>query len=465
MGKTGAVRARAGVVGRTRQWPPSQVVVSAADDGAVVAASREFCRLLGWPAAEILGQVIPGLAEASGAPSGDECRQVQARDGTARLVGVQSHGVTVRGERLVFSLVNELPGRADAPQEWALLDRVLDGSPIGIVVLDRELRFLRVNTRAAAMFGVDEHKHAGQRVESVLPEMFAEVKDILVDIIGGGAPHVAIETSAPKIGAEKSPRLYLAYYYPLVADGSVIGVGCMFIDITEQRTAEGALLESEAKRRTILGHMLRAEESERSRLALELHDDTIQVLCALLLQFDGMIPLADRTGEKEILGRLEASREVLSSATERARQLMFRLHPNVLEERGLRAAITACVEEIGSEMNAEWSVDIPDERYAWTLEELTYRVVREALSNVHKHSHAHRFSVTIIDNADSLSGIVQDDGQGLVGPDGASNRPHHLGVEGMKERARLAGGDVTITSIPGHGVRVAFSLPIGEPNR
>lgn len=49
----------------------------------------------------------------------------------------------------------------DAPQEWALLDRVLDGSPIGIVVLDRELRFLRVNMRAAAMFGVDENAHAG----------------------------------------------------------------------------------------------------------------------------------------------------------------------------------------------------------------------------------------------------------------------------------------------------------------
>jgi signal transduction histidine kinase len=237
----------------------------------------------------------------------------------------------------------------------------------------------------------------------------------------------------------------------------------MFIDVTEQRTAEGALQDSEEERRAILGHMLHSEEEERSRLALELHDDTIQVLCALLLQFDGMIPLAKRTGQQDMATRLETSREVLSGATERARKLMFELHPTVLQERGLRAAITALAEEIGAEMNAEWSVDVPDGRYSWTLEELTYRVVREALTNVRKHSHAHTFSVNISGQPGSLSGAIEDDGQGLIDPDGTSSRPHHLGIDGMKERARLAGGDVTITSPQGHGVHVAFSFPTGEP--
>ena len=355
--------------------------------------------------------------------------------------------------------------RRDAPQEWALLDRVLDGSPIGIVVLDRQLRFLRVNTRAAAMFGVDEHKHAGRHVENVLPEMFAEIKLILVDIIKGGAPHLAIETSAPKIGPATPPRLYLAYYYPLVAGVSVIGVGCMFIDITEQRAAEGALIDSKEGRRAILDHVLRAQEGERSRLALELHDDTIQVLCALLLQFDLMIPLAKRPGrQKEIAARLETSREVLSDVTARARKLMFRLHTDVLHERGLHAAITAFADEIGSEMNAEWSIDVPDKRYAWTLEELTYRVVREALTNIRKHSHADRFSVTIAERADILAGAVQDNGQGLPSSDHPDRGPYHLGIEGMKQRAHLVGGDIIVNSTQGQGVRVAFSFPTGEPD-
>lgn len=350
--------------------------------------------------------------------------------------------------------------RHDAPQEWALLDRVLDGSPVGIIVLDKQLNFLRVNTRAEAMFGVDEKERAGESVQSVLPKMYAEIRTILADIIAGGSPHIAIETTAPNIGPETAPRLYLAYYYPLAAEGAVIGVGCMFFDVTDQRVAEGALLDSEAERRAILGHMLRVEESERSRLALELHDDTIQVLCALLLQFDGMIPLAERTGQDELAARLGTSRQVLSTATERARKLMFELHPSVLPERGLRAAIRALAQEVGDDIHAEWSVDVPEARHPWTVEELTYRVVREALTNIRKHSGAHTFSVVILEGDGHLSGTVKDDGRGL--PAAARDRagvPNHLGLDGMRERARLAGGDVTIHSASGEGVRVDFSFP------
>jgi PAS domain S-box-containing protein len=356
--------------------------------------------------------------------------------------------------------------RQDAPQDWALLDRVLDGSPIGIVVLDRDLRILRVNTRAAQMFGVDERRHAGRRVKTVLPRMYAEISTILADIIAGGSPHIAVETSAPKLGARTPRRLYLAYYYPLAADAAIIGVGCMFIDVTDQRTAEGALLESEAKRRAILGEMLRAEESERSRLALELHDDTIQVLCALLLQLDGMIPLAENAGDEEIARRLATSRHVLSAATDRARRLMFELHPNLLPERGLRVAIAALAEEIGRDTGARWSVDVPAGRYPWTVEEFAYRVTREALTNVRKHSDAGAFSVTLFERGTILVGVVQDDGRGFAEAERAGRAPpHHLGIDGMRERARLAGGDVEITSPPGAGVRVEFSFPFRDPTQ
>jgi signal transduction histidine kinase len=320
---------------------------------------------------------------------------------------------------------------------------------------------LRVNSKAEEMFGVGELEQADHRMEDILPAMFAELKPIFVDILGGGTPHIAIETAAPTPSLSHDGRLYFAYYYPLTSPADVvIGVACMFIDITAQRAAEGALLNSEAERRTILGKMLRVEESERSRLALELHDDTIQVLCALLVLFDGMIPLAKQAHQDEIAARLDNARKVLAEATERARQVMFEMYPNVLQTRGLRAAIMAIAEQIGLEMNAEWTVEAPDTRYAWALEELTYRVVREALTNVRKHSAARSFGVTLVETPGTISGVVHDDGRGL--PDGARRDPKHLGVEGMKERARLIGGDVTVTSTQGHGVRVDFSFPIDQ---
>jgi signal transduction histidine kinase len=352
------------------------------------------------------------------------------------------------------------PQSSDTPQERALLERVLDGAPIGILVLDRGLRVLRLNTRAAEMFAMDEASHVGQRMEDVLPDVFAEIESILRDIAGGGGSHVAVETSAPTPDEPHYERRYLAYYYPLAAqDGSRIGVGCLFTDISKQRAAEGALRTSESERRVILGQVLQAEEAERSRLAFDLHDDTIQVLFALRVQFDAIIPLAKSANQEDIATRMTVARDMLAEVTERTRNLMFELHPTELREHGLKTAITMLAEKVGAVVGAEWSVAVPDVRYGQALEELAFRIVGEALANVRKHSQAGHFSIQLYENDHRLEGVVEDDGRGFVTQRPASD-PVHLGVRGMTERTRLAGGDVRITSAVGKGVRVEFHLPI-----
>lgn len=353
------------------------------------------------------------------------------------------------------------PQPFDTPQELALLDKVLDGAPIGIVVLDRQLRLLRLNTRASEMFALEEAGHVGQRMEDALPDVFGEIKHILRDVAGGGGPRTAVETSAPTPDEPHSERRYLAYYYPLAgADGSRIGVGCMFADISEQRAAEGALRIGESERRGILAQVIQAEAAERSRLAFDLHDDTIQVLWALQVQFDAMIPLARSANQEDIVQRMTVAREMLADVTERTRNLMFELHPTELRERGLKVAITMLAEQVGAVVGAKWTVVVPDARYGQTLEELAFRIVGEALANVRKHSHAGSFSVVLSESGHHIEGVVQDDGDGFVTR--PASDPRHLGVRGMTERARLAGGDLKITSDPGQGVRVEFDLPIDE---
>lgn len=347
----------------------------------------------------------------------------------------------------------------DTPQERALLERVLEGAPVGILVLDRELRVLRANSPATRMFGIAVGD-VGRRGEDVLPGLFAEVRDILDHVVAGGGAEVGVETSAPTRTVRHSDRRYLSYYYPLAAaDDSIIGVGCMFIDISQQRAAEGALRSGEEERRIILGQVLQAEDAERSRLAFDLHDDTIQVLWALLVQFDAMIPLATSANQDEIATRLMDAREMLADVTERTRSLMFQLHPTALREHGLLTAITTLAEQIASGIGAECSVVVPDARYGRTLEELAFRIVGEALANVRKHSHADSFSIRICERDDQLHGVIKDDGRGFTAAS-ASSDPVHLGVRGMKERARLAGGDLTVTSSKGDGVSVEFDLPI-----
>jgi PAS domain S-box-containing protein len=355
--------------------------------------------------------------------------------------------------------------REEAAWNQALLERFLDGAPLGIIVLDPDLRFLRVNSRATAMLGIAEDALRGDRFKDALPAMFNELEAILTDVVLGGTARLAVETSAPAFRSRDQPRRYLGSYYPLKEpDGTVIGVGCMFTDITEQRAAEHALADSEAQRDAILGEMLRAEEAERSRLALGLHDDTIQVLCALLLLLDQTIPLALRHDQTEIGLRLKAARDVLAGATDRARLLMFELHPSVLHQRGLNAAVTALADDIARQINATSTIDIPDTRYSWELEELTYRVVSEALANVRKHSRANHFSVHLSEHARELQGVVRDDGRGFPSAPARTplSHPLHLGLHSMTERIRLAGGDLVLTSDVGSGTTIEFRIPLDE---
>ena len=440
-------------------------VVWSADDGQIVSATPTFCDLVGWRHGELVGRSAADLGlhvDASDRGAADDTEpwrvtsaqvELHTRSNATMPVEARSHLMRVRGERLVFTVVDA------APQEAGLLELVLDGVPLAIVVLDTELRIVRVNTRASAMLHATETEGVGRRVRDALPAIGGDLEGDLIDILGGGAPRLGVELSFP--GGR-----YLASYFPLMApNGAVNGVGCMFVDVTEQRKAEDALHDSEEHRRVILGQMLRAEEAERSRIALDLHDDTIQVLAAALLKTDSVVALAIRHNQTEIASRLTQARDVLAAATERARRLMFELHPTLLDQRGLRAALTAFADEIGYQIGATWSVDVPDSRYSWAVEALTFRIVREAVTNIRKHSGASHFSIELFERDHELHGVVHDDGRGFDVQqviDGAE-RPLHLGLQASDERIHLAGGELEVTSstIPGRaGTTVSFWLPL-----
>jgi signal transduction histidine kinase len=438
-------------------------VVWSADDGRVVSATPTFCDLVGWRPRDLVGRSAAALglhvaASDRGAADDTEPWRVTSAqvdlhtqsNGSTR-VEARSHLMRVRGERLVFTVVDA------APQELGLLELMLNGMPLAIIALDRDLRIVRVNTRAAVMLDAPEARSIGRSLRDALPEIALGLEADLLAILDGGAPRLAVELGVPD-------RRYLASYFPLLApNGAVNGVGCMFVDVTEQREAETALSDSEEHRRVIFGQMLRAEEAERARIALDLHDDTIQVLAASLMMADGVIALARRRDQTEIAARLTKARAVLESATERARRLMFELHPTLLDQRGLNAALTALADQTGQQINATWRVDATDARYSWQVEALAFRIVREAVMNIRKHSQAPHFTIRLVERDRRLHGSVRDTGRGFDVQeviDGAE-RPLHLGLQSSEERIRLAGGhlDVTSATTPGSsGTEVSFWL-------
>ena len=217
---------------------------------------------------------------------------------------------------------------------------------------------------------------------------------------------------------------------------------------------------SEAERRRVVSRLLRAEQQERRRIASELHDDTVQVLAASLLALDR---LAGCTNADAIRGVAESTRQTLAAATDRTRRLMFELRP----PQGFAKAVRELASQAGHEADLDVEVSVPAEPIPFMVEEVAYRTVREAVSNVRRHAQARHLEIAVAVSNGTLRGAVRDDGRGFD-PARIGRRAHgvrlHLGIETLLERAELAGGKAMVDSTPGKGTEVTFELPMtGEP--
>ena len=215
------------------------------------------------------------------------------------------------------------------------------------------------------------------------------------------------------------------------------------IDISDLRRAE-------ERSRAALDKLVRASEEEQARLAIELHDDTVQVMIAVLLQIQ-------RVQSEQ--PALQSAAEMLEGAIDRTRRLMFEIRPAVLEREGLAAMISRIARDGPWETS---QVEIAIGRQSETVEALCYRTLRELIVNARKHSGATRLRVTGSESAGRLTFIVDDDGTGFDPEEELEAAGLHIGLASVVERLRLAGGDVQIQSRVGRGTRVRVTLP-SEP--
>jgi PAS domain S-box-containing protein len=255
------------------------------------------------------------------------------------------------------------------------------------------------------------------------------------------------------------------------ADGSFDGyIGCS-IDITERKEAEDRVLENsavlEASHRTIrqlAGRLIEAQDAERARIARDLHDDVSQQIAGMSIAFSG---LKRRIGtsvvDDELQENLRAFQQRTIALAEHVRLLSHDLHPTVLQQAGLVAALTAYCAELerahGTLLTcrAEGNCGAIDPATALCL----YRVAQEALRNVTAHAGAASADVRLARIGDIAELTVTDDGKGFdVG--GFAQGGKGLGLVSITERVRLAGGTVSIVSEVTKGTRVAVQIPAGS---
>ncbi len=213
-------------------------------------------------------------------------------------------------------------------------------------------------------------------------------------------------------------------------------------------------------RRTTTRQLVEAQERDRAIVAADIHDGTLQQLGASAMRLE-LIRARAAAGDTETMNELiDRCAADIRSCTRDLRNLLMELRPQVLDDNGLTAALGELARTV-AETEVSVTVEAPDDvedDVAITV----FRIVQEALNNVRKHAHAKRAWVDVSQTDDSLRVEIRDDGIGFEGAEsGPSSTGQHFGLLGMRERARMMGGEFSIVGHSGGGTTVTARLPLG----
>jgi signal transduction histidine kinase len=204
----------------------------------------------------------------------------------------------------------------------------------------------------------------------------------------------------------------------------------------------------------------RSQEDERSRIARELHDETVQALIALD-QRTQMIERICKRDPQLAAVKLGELRDMTAGTIAEVRRVIRNLRPIYLDDLGLAPAIDMLTQTIDESagLTATFAVEGEIRRLAPERELALYRIVQEALNNVMKHAQARHVRVQLA-YGDQLTVLIQDDGRGFELPDRADalSELGHFGLIGMRERAELIDAQLTIHSSPGTGTTIELEL-------
>lgn len=337
----------------------------------------------------------------------------------------------------------------------ARLNGLLDSAMDAIISVDESQRIVLYNRAAEKIFGWPAAQALGQRLETLIPARFRAGHDDRVARFGrtgvtsrrmGGANVVwGLAQDGREFPAEASIS------HLDTPEGKLYTV--ILRDVTEREQARQELASFAADASSV-------REQEKSRVARELHDELAQSLTALKMDTN-WLRLNLRADPAAAAARLEEMLAMLDTAVASTRRIAADLRPLVLDDLGLVPAIEWLAQTftqrtgVPCDLDVDESIDLP-EPYASGV----FRIVQESLANVGKHAQAKRALVRLVRQSSDLMLTVRDDGVGFAPQ--APRKPQSLGLAGLRERAHLLRGEVTVNSTPGEGTTVEARIPQPE---
>lgn len=462
-----------------------EVIFLSDREGVITYINPHFTRLYGYTADEVIGKTTPRILK-SGLMTREDYeifwrklleKQVfkglfvnKCKDGTLVTIEGSANPILDEGGDIVgfLAIQRDIGKRKQAEdaltEAHAFQQSIIDGVAEPIMVIDTDFRVQLMNRAAREI--------SSKQVDTSKPLFCYQISHQLETRCDGIDHPCPLE----QVQQTNQPVTFIHKHYhangegrilEVIAtpyrnsDGSFQGIIESMRDITERKNAEDALQQYADRLRALTAQLTEVEDSERQRLARELHDQVGQNLTALGINLNIIQSQLPDEVPESLSFRLDDSLLLVQQTTEQIRDLMSDLRPPVLDDYGLIDALNWYGDQFNKRTNIAVLIngEEPMPRLPQRVEIALFRIAQEALTNVSKHAKASCVSVSLEAENDKIRMVISDDGIGFNPLQAAEYEAGRgWGLLAMTERAEVVGARCRIKSLPDQGTKVIVDV-------
>ena len=446
-------------------------------DTSIVYANRAFEELTGYYAKDILGQQAPHpwWTKETGCKTKSDLLKIlrkgktraeeifQNKKGDKIFVEINSKPIKVKG-KLKYLLANWVDIKQRKQSEKALLDSeafntsLLSNSPNPILVINPDTSIKYVSPSLEELTGFTSKELIGRKI----PYPWWPKENTKQHIEEIKAFFQKGEGKVEKYFSKKNGHRFWAQVslLPIKESDEVKYYLSNWVDITEGKKAEERLGKLNEELRNLSAHLESVRETDRARIAREIHDELGQALASLKMDVRW---LADNlNNEQTQLRNLTVSMSKLIDVTvQSVKRICIELRPKLLDDIGLTGTVEWLTQEFeeATRIKCNISCRLNDESLNNNQATAIFRIFQEALTNIYRHSNATNVSITLKHLNHNVLLKVSDNGSGITQEQISS--PKSFGLIGMRERIHYWGGDVKIVGVPKKGTTLTVKIPLG----